>query len=167
MAGSAPPVAAQEQPVAQGCNVSYWKERANLESWRATGYSPSDRFRAVFRRDTFGNMTLRQVLRQDGGSKVRALGRDVVAGLLNAASPGIWYALRTVNEERTVPVEVKTFFRWALRDGRTSNWLYHFRTANGAGCPLIQSVQRPDSLHRRPSGPQPGATFGRSRVASR
>ena len=140
VAGSAPPVTAQEWPAAQGCKVSYWKQRANLESWRATGYSPSDRFVAVFGRKTFGNMTLRQVIRQEGSSKVKALGRETVAGLLNSASPGIWYAMRTENEYRTLPDEVITFFRNALKDGRTNKWLYHFKVANEAGCPMIVST---------------------------
>ena len=49
VAGSAPPVTAQEWPAAQGCKVSYWKQRANLESWGATGYSPSDKIRGRLR----------------------------------------------------------------------------------------------------------------------
>ena len=85
-------------------------------------------------------MTLRQVIRQEGGSKVKALGRETVAGLLNSASPGIWYAMRTENEYRTLPDEVITFFRNALKDGRTNKWLYHFRVANEAGCPMIVST---------------------------
>ena len=114
VAGSALPVTAA-WPEAQGCDVSYWKQRANLSSWGATGYSPSDKFSAVFHRRTFGDRTLRRVLSQPGGSKVKALGREAVAGLLNSASPGVWYAVRGRGEYRTSPTEVKLFFRNALR----------------------------------------------------
>ena len=139
MAGSALPVSAAWEE-AQGCTVGYWKQRANLASWGATGYSPIDKFSAVFRAKTFPGLTLRQVLRQPGSSKLRALGREAVAGLLNSASPDIFYALRTMGERKTEPVEVKVLFRRGIQKGLVNRRYLAFKAANGAGCPLTAAT---------------------------
>ena len=139
LAGSALPATAA-WPEAQGCEVGYWKQRAHLASWGATGYSPRDKFSAVFRAKTFGGLTLRQVLKQPGGSKVKSLGREAVAGLLNSSSPGIWYALRAMGERQTQPVEVKVLFRRAIKKDLVNRRYLHFRAANNAGCPLTAAT---------------------------
>jgi hypothetical protein len=139
MAGSALPVtAAWEEP--EGCNVGYWKQRAHLPNWGATGYSPTDKFSAVFRANTFRGLTLRQVLRQPGRSKVKALGREAVAGLLNSATPDLFYALRTIGERKTEPGEVKTLFRTGIRKDLVNRRYLAFRAANQAGCPMTTAT---------------------------
>jgi protocatechuate 3,4-dioxygenase beta subunit len=75
------------EPLA-GCSHGFWKN--HLEEWTAP-YSPSTPFDEVFE-DAFPGRTLLEVLKQGGGG-LNALGREAVAALLNAASPGVSYPL--------------------------------------------------------------------------
>jgi hypothetical protein len=72
----------------EGCTPGYWKQRHHFSSWPAA-YDPDMPFSDVFE-DAFPGMTLREVLAQ-GGGKIKALGRHVVAALLNGASGGVDY----------------------------------------------------------------------------
>ena len=102
VAGSAPPVTAQEWPAAQGCKVSYWKQRANLESWGATGYSPSDKIRGRLRP---------QDLRQDdvaagheAGRRLKGQGPWSGDCCRSAQLRFAWHLVRNANRERVPDV---------------------------------------------------------------
>jgi hypothetical protein len=71
-----------------GCSHGYWKNHSG--SWVGP-YSPSTPFSEVFE-DAFPGLTLLEALQQGGGG-LNALGREAVAGLLNAASPTVPYPL--------------------------------------------------------------------------
>jgi hypothetical protein len=73
-----------------GCTPGYWKQEHHYGNW-AEGYTPETPFDDVFE-DSFPGMSLVEVLRQGGGG-LNALGRHVVAGLLNAASDKVAYEL--------------------------------------------------------------------------
>ncbi|MGB5872354.1 MAG: FlgD immunoglobulin-like domain containing protein [Bacteroidota bacterium] len=73
-----------------GCTPGYWKQEHHYGNW-AEGYTPETPFDDVFE-DSFPGMSLVEVLRQGGGG-LNALGRHVVAGLLNAASGKVAYEL--------------------------------------------------------------------------
>jgi hypothetical protein len=72
----------------QGCSHGFWKNHP--EAWPAP-FTPSTPFSEVFE-DAFPGLTLLQVLEQGGGG-LDALGRQVVAALLNAASAPVDFAL--------------------------------------------------------------------------
>lgn len=74
----------------QGCGPGFWKQPKHAGDW-PEGIDPSTPFAAVFE-DAFPGQSLRAVLRQGGGG-LNALGRQVVAAYLNAASMGVVYAL--------------------------------------------------------------------------
>lgn len=76
----------------EGCTPGYWKQAHHFDSWTAP-YTPDTLFSDVFE-DAFPGMTLHQVLRQGGGG-LKALGRHVVAALLNTASDGVSYGAST------------------------------------------------------------------------
>ncbi len=78
----------------EGCTPGYWKGSQHFDSWTAP-LTPDTLFSDVFE-DAFPGMTLLDVLEQ-GGGKLKALGRHTVAALLNAASPGVSYDL-SVND---------------------------------------------------------------------
>lgn len=78
-----------ETPGGEGCTPGYWKN--HLDSWGATGYSPSDDFDTVFGVDYFTpDVTLLQALNLGGGDVYR-LGRHGTAALLDAAHSGVDY----------------------------------------------------------------------------
>jgi hypothetical protein len=74
----------------EGCTPGYWKQEHHYGSW-AEGYTPATPFGDVFE-DAFPDMSLVEVLRQGGGG-LKALGRHVVAALLNASSSGVAYEM--------------------------------------------------------------------------
>ena len=74
----------------EGCTPGYWKQPHHFDSWHED-YHPDMKFSEVFE-DAFGDATLLEVLSQGGGG-LTALGRHVVAALLNAASDGVNYPL--------------------------------------------------------------------------
>lgn len=71
----------------QGCTPGYWKQPHHFDSWVA--YTPSQMFSDVFE-DAFPGMTLLDVLKQGGGG-LKALGRHIVAALLNASNGDVDY----------------------------------------------------------------------------
>jgi cysteine-rich repeat protein len=75
----------------EGCTPGYWKARQHFDSW--TGYAPGTQFSSIFE-DAFPGKTLLQVLGTGGGA-LDALGRHVVAALLNTASGDVNYGQTT------------------------------------------------------------------------
>jgi hypothetical protein len=69
-------------PASEWCSPGYWKQSQHADSW--VGYAPNQLFSSVFD-NAFPGMTLQQVLAQGGGG-LKALGRHVVAELLNASA---------------------------------------------------------------------------------
>lgn len=76
----------------QGCGPAFWKKPQNLGAWPAP-YAPDDLFADVFGVDLFEGQTLKQVVSLNGEGVFQAMGRHLVAALLNAASPGVSYPL--------------------------------------------------------------------------
>ena len=76
----------------EGCTPGYWKQDQHFDSWPAP-YTPDMLFSDVFE-DAFPGMTLVEVASTDAGG-LDALGRHVVAALLNSASDGVSYDLTT------------------------------------------------------------------------
>ncbi len=74
----------------EGCTPGYWKQPQHFGNWTAP-YTPSTLFSDVFE-DAFPGKTLLQVLWQGGGG-LKALGRHVVAALLDAASSDVSFEL--------------------------------------------------------------------------
>jgi len=104
----------------EGCTPGYWKQPQHLDSWVATGYSPTDDFDTVFGVNFWTpDITLLDALEQGGGG-LFALGRHAVAALLDASHPDIAYPY-TVAE---VIALVQAFEKDTLAD------------ANELGCPL-------------------------------
>ncbi len=109
-----------------GCRPRFWR-RAD-ESWPGP-YAPHTPFASVFE-DAFPGKTLGQVLRQRGGG-LRALGRQTVAALLNAASPEVSYDLSAA--------EVVSSFNGAYPGTKPAyrTLKFNFRKLNKQGCPLV------------------------------
>ncbi len=110
----------------EGCTPGYWKNHTG--AWPAA-YAPGDDFDSVFGVSAFKpDRTLLAAL-ENGGGGVDALGRHAVAGLLNAASDGVNYALSVA--------EVIALVQSALAPGgdveAAKNTL---ESHNEAGCPL-------------------------------
>ncbi len=74
----------------EGCTPGYWKQPHHFGNWTLP-YTPGTMFSDVFE-DAFPGMTLVQVLGQGGGG-LNALGRHLVAALLNAASSDVSFEL--------------------------------------------------------------------------
>lgn len=111
----------------EGCTPGYWKQPHHFDSW-ASPYTPDTQFAEVFE-DAFPGMTLVDVLAQGGGG-LKALGRHVVAALLNTASEDVSYGMSTADVvdqfDATVP-------------GRKSDYnglKNSLMSLNEAGCPL-------------------------------
>jgi cysteine-rich repeat protein len=77
----------EQPPSTEGCTPGYWKQPQHFDSW--VTYSPSTLFSAVFD-NAFPGLTLLQVL-STGGGGLEALGRHVVAALLNTTSGNVNY----------------------------------------------------------------------------
>jgi hypothetical protein len=116
-------------PGDEGCTPGYWKQPHHFDSWPAP-YTPTTTFESVFGTvpglpDTF---TLLDALNLNGGG-IYALGRHVVAALLNAASGSVNYPLTTT--------QVIAAFQQAIAPGGniegTKNTFDRF---NNLGCPL-------------------------------
>ena len=82
-------------PGGEGCTPGYWKN--HLDSWAATGFSPSQTLSSVFSGGLNGlaSDSLLTALRYHGGSSIVAakqiLLRTAVAALLNAGHPDVDY----------------------------------------------------------------------------
>jgi hypothetical protein len=86
----------------EGCTPGYWKQNQHLDSWVASGYSPSQTLESVFDiPDSYGldNQSLRSALNFKGGfgttAAARILLRSAVAAVLNASHPDVEYSLTT------------------------------------------------------------------------
>ncbi len=110
-----------------GCTPGYWKQSHHFDSWPAP-YTPTTLFSDVFE-DAFPGMTLLDVLEQGGGG-LNALGRHVVAALLNSASSGVNYDLTTAQV-------IQLFNNLYPASGSEYNKLKdYFQKFNEQGCPL-------------------------------
>jgi hypothetical protein len=128
----------------EGCTPGYWKQDQHFGSW--VGFFPNQRFSAVFGvvitirgqgQTTITDPTLVEALDANGGD-VNALVRHAVAGLLNAASPGVDYPFTTA--------QIIAWTQQAILTGSV-NVPGHgtldvdglkdlFASANEVGCPL-------------------------------
>lgn len=79
-------------PRFEGCGPGFWKK--HLGAWVPTGYTPGQRVRSVFTTapTAIKKLTLRRGLRLRGG-RAKALTRQAIAALLNAAHPSVDYPL--------------------------------------------------------------------------
>lgn len=77
----------------EGCSPGYWKQSQHFGNYPAP-YTPNTLFSSVFE-NAFPGKTLLQVVGQGGGG-LNALGRQTVAGLLNASSTGYAYSAAQV-----------------------------------------------------------------------
>ena len=111
----------------EGCHPRFWKRYCNLSLWPEP-YEAHTPFGDVFV-DAFPGKNLRQVVRRRGWG-IRALGRETVAALLNAASPDVNYPY---TED-----EVINMFNDAYECGPGARFvLWHiFACANRQHCPL-------------------------------
>jgi hypothetical protein len=111
----------------EGCTPGYWKQKQHYDSWPAP-YTPNTLFSAVFE-NAFPGKKLVDVLGLGGGG-LNALGRHVVAALLNAGSNGVDYDLTTT--------DVINGFN-AVFPGTAKNYELlkdQIGTLNEQGCPL-------------------------------
>ncbi len=119
-----------------GCTPGYWKQPHHFGSW--VGYAPGQAFSSVFE-NAFPGKSLLQVLSQGGGG-LNALGRHVVAALLNASNPAVGYPYSTA--------QVITMFNDLYPAGGTAQQQQQaynalkdmFAAANEAGCNLGRAV---------------------------
>jgi hypothetical protein len=109
----------------QGCTPGYWKQQHHFDSWTPP-YDPTDQFSSFFE-NAFPGMTLDDVLGQGGGG-LNALGRQTVAALLNAASPGVNYPY--------TPEQVINMFNSVFPGGDYDRLKNSFEQANERSCPL-------------------------------
>ena len=70
-------------PLSQGCSPGYWKQEQHFDSY--VGYTPNTLFADVGFENAFPGQTLLEVLGANGGG-LNALGRTIVAALLNATA---------------------------------------------------------------------------------
>lgn len=78
-----------EQHGGQGCSPGFWKQGDHFRSWKQ--FSPNQNYGTVFSVSPSFNKTLLGALQQGGGGD-KALGRQAVAALLNAANAKVNYA---------------------------------------------------------------------------
>ena len=107
----------------QGCTPGYWKQDQHFTNW--VGYTPDQLFSSVFE-DAFPGMSLVEVAAQGGGG-LKALGRHVVAALLNASSGAVDYGMTTT--------EVIDAFN-AVFPGDYESLKNELVGRNESGCPL-------------------------------
>lgn len=110
---------------AYGCSHGYWKAEKHADAWPAP-YTPGTLFADVFE-DAFPGLTMGEVLALPGGG-LNALGRETVAGFLNAATGFYWYGTDEVVAMFNAAYPGEKFEYNALKD------LFEYR--NIAGCPL-------------------------------
>lgn len=109
----------------EGCRPSFWKH--HHREWSA--YSPGDRYDAIFGVDASGNKSLMRSLKGHGKrASSKALGREAVAALLNAANSSVNY-LFTPGEVVEIVVDA-----YESRDFDTA--MNILREQNEKGCPL-------------------------------
>jgi outer membrane biosynthesis protein TonB len=122
----------------QGCTPGYWRQSQHLDSWVATGFSPTQTLESVFdvpNQYASDNYTLRQALNFRGSSSTtgsaRILLRAAVAALLNSAHPDVLYPRTTA--------EIIADVNAALASNNRSTMLAlasELDSDNNLGCPL-------------------------------
>jgi hypothetical protein len=111
-------------PGDQGCTLGYWKQSQHFDSW--VTYTPGQAFSSVFE-DAFPGLSLLQVLELGGGG-LKALGRQTVAALLNAASGSVNFGLTTQ--------QVIDAFNAVFPGGNYEQQKDAFASLNERTCPL-------------------------------
>jgi hypothetical protein len=126
------------QLVLEGCTPGFWKQAHHLDSWAATGFSPSQTLESVFDVPDsldLDNATLLEALSFRGGSDTTAaaqiLFRAAVAALLNSAHPDIDFAFTTAEVIADVNAALATEDRATILELASE-----LDAANNAGCPL-------------------------------
>ena len=110
----------------EGCTPGFWKN--HVDSWPAQ-YQPTDDFDTVFGVDLFDlDVCLHRALKLGGGG-IRALARHATAALLNAASPGVAYAL---SEQEVIQLVQAA----AMPGGDIEGTKDKLEMFNEQGCPL-------------------------------
>jgi len=122
-----------EITVCEGCSHGFWKQTQHFPDWTPP-HDPEDLFaetgsEELLFEDAFPGRTLLNVLRLKGGG-LNALGREVVAALLNAASPNVNYALSV---DAVIRMFNDVFPRGDLEYSELQNIFEEF---NHEGCPL-------------------------------
>ena len=142
LAWAIPAAACEREPV--GCTPGYWKQTHHFGNWTAP-FDPADPFSDHFE-NAFPGMTLLDVLKQGGGGQ-KALGRHLVAALLNAAyfesTPQYLYNVPLwVGDTITVPGEVVHVFNDLFPGTRREYTTLKNRlaAANETGCPLGRAL---------------------------
>jgi hypothetical protein len=113
-------------PGNEGCGVGYWKNNQHYDSWPAP-YVPLTLFPNVFGRSVASAPTLIGGLSVNGGG-VKALARQAVAALLNAASDEVAYPYSVE--------QVVSLFQSAYDSGQYEATKNQFEAANSLNCPL-------------------------------
>lgn len=77
-----------EEELSEWCSPGYWRQRHHLNSWRPTGYTPSDSYNTIFSTALAGDPTLWDVLQSP---KLYARGGhfEAVGDLLSDAHPDV------------------------------------------------------------------------------
>jgi hypothetical protein len=128
-----------------GCTPGYWKQEQHFGNWQSP-YDPGDLFDTYFE-NAFPGLTLLEVLQQGGGG-LNALGRHVVAALLNSAifngpnDPGDYaYGVPGLNDQFTSTTEIINYFN-AAYPGTRAEYIElkdAFAYANQRYCPLARA----------------------------
>ncbi len=109
----------------EGCTPGYWKQSHHIDSWPCP-CSPEDLFSDIFE-DAFPGMTLLDVLNMRGGG-LSALGRHIVAALLNSVSEDVDYGY--------TPLQVIMAFNYVYPDSDYEELKDVFEFLNERGCSL-------------------------------
>jgi hypothetical protein len=107
-----------------GCDIEFWSQEENEDEWPAQ-FSPTTLFSSVFE-NAFPGLTLEQVLEQSG-TGLNALGREVVAALLNAA---------TLDDYALTTAEVISMFNAVFPGGNLNELRETLAELNAGDCPL-------------------------------
>ncbi len=124
----------------EGCTPGAWKNHLlNIGEWGPTGYSPSQTVASVFSAASAypntGPATLLQGLSFKGGPTVEDMAQNLlraaIAGVLNAAHPGIAYPPTPAQLINAVNERLASGNRQAMEDLKDI-----IDNANNAGCPI-------------------------------
>ncbi|MFN3717076.1 MAG: hypothetical protein ACK4R8_10175, partial [Thiobacillus sp.] len=128
-------LSAPRGPACAGCTPGYWQQDHHLDSWRLTGFKPTDKFNTVFGVTQYVKSdgtpyTLLEVMRllNGRGDPISTnLGFHAVAALLNAAHPSVNYGYTS---GEIVDLFQKNYLKngAALKDSLDN--------LNNRGCPL-------------------------------
>jgi len=125
-------VTVNDNTVAQGCGLGYWKN--HLAQWKC--YAPTALYSSIFQKAPaeLKNKTLLEVLKSGGGGNYN-LGRQSVAALLNICSSAVAYSAPYRGDTQKLISDVNTAF--TSKDKKAANALADkLGNLNSAGCPL-------------------------------